>query len=339
MKRFCSVIVFIGLFVPATASALQIGTYRCASYNVSGGGGSCRLASPIVINADGTYKESSTTGNYRVSGDRIEFSQSTIRGPGTISGNQIHFEYDYRGWRHSVTYACQDCSAATPGGRLPPAAAARGAPVWVQVRMAFQRPDGFLGWANSAHLVPVEAAAGFAAAAGASPPPGSATGSAYADRDNVVVGNFRQATGGRDYVVFLDSGRERIAVGRLHLPAAPSEQTLSIDAALNFSSSADAGKPTASEPPRIGVEIVDITPEIAKAVGFPGLRGTGVRRVIPGGPAEQAGVQAGDIIVAVNDEPVAKIQELHKALEHRRSGTASKLSVFRAGRLIAIVVP
>jgi hypothetical protein len=97
------------LLTPAAASDLQSGSYRCRSYNVSGGGGTCRLAAPIVIRADGSYQESSTSGTYRVVGNRIHFSQSTIRGPGVIAGNQITFEYDYRGWHHTVTYLCQDC--------------------------------------------------------------------------------------------------------------------------------------------------------------------------------------------------------------------------------------
>ncbi len=34
------------LLTPGMAHALQPGTYRCSSYNVSGGGGSCRNFQP-----------------------------------------------------------------------------------------------------------------------------------------------------------------------------------------------------------------------------------------------------------------------------------------------------
>lgn len=86
------------------------GTYRCRSYNVSGGGGSCKLAPIMVLKPDGTYNMSSEHGTYKVKGDQIFLSESKIRGPGKImAGNQIVFEYSYRGLQHTVTYGCQDC--------------------------------------------------------------------------------------------------------------------------------------------------------------------------------------------------------------------------------------
>jgi len=233
--RRLRLLALVALLVPATALALQVGSYRCWSYNVSGGGGSCRLAAPITVNADGTYSESSTSGTYRIDGNRIRFSQSTIRGPGLIAAdNQIIFEYDYRSRHHTVTYLCQDCKAAPSTAKRTPAAAAAGALVWAQLRLAFDRPDGYLSWANSAHLVPAEQAAAFAASDAASPPAGSATSSTYLDGKQTVVANFRQATGGRRYVVFLDSGRQRLPVATVHLPASPAEQTISLDASLDF---------------------------------------------------------------------------------------------------------
>lgn len=380
-----AVVLLLG---PSSVSALQFGTYRCWSYNVSGGGGSCRLAAPVVINADGTYQESSTRGTYRVAGNRIQFSESTIRGPGVIAGeNQIVFEYDYRGFRHNVTYLCQDCTAARPGATARAPASAPGARVWAEVRLQFSRPDGFLGWVNSADLVPFEQAREFASAGTRAPLPGSATGSAYLDGRQTVVANFRQATGGRDYVIFLNSGMQRVAVASLHLPAAPAEQTLTVNASLTPSSlerpaaapsaptpapqsggggflealealgalaqalqqlgsgqeQASVSPPPSASPapnfPPIGVEIMDVTPEIAQALGNPGLKGAGVARVTPGAPAERAGVQDGDVIVAVNGSSVQSAQALIRALEHRRYGTASSLTVFRAGQTLNVVVP
>lgn len=367
------------LLAPAAASALQFGSYRCWSYNVSGGGGSCRLASPIVIRADGTYQESSTSGTYRIDGNRIYLSRSIIRGPGVIAGeNQVTFDYDYRGWHHTVTYLCQDCSAASaPAKSKSPA----GAMVWVAVRLSFDRSDGYLDWANSAHLVPAAQAAQFAASSAATPPTGSSTGSAYAEDRQTVVANFRRAAGGQDYVVFLDSGRQRIPVASVHVPAAPAEQTLNVKASLDFSPSAapephssgtpaeqggdaedlagalgalaealqaltqpeqpapQGGAPAVPDYPRIGVEVMDVTPEIARAVGNPALRGAGVRRVAPGSPAEKAGLREGDIITRVNGKAVTGMQELLQALAHRKSGTASHLSIYRGGRTMTISVP
>lgn len=231
--RRLRLLALAALLLPTAALALQYGSYRCWSYNVSGGGGSCRSAAPITINADGSYRESSTSGSYRIDGQRIRFSHSTLRGPGLITAdNQITFEYDYRGWHHTVTYLCQDCGAA-PTRRKGEAATA-GTTVWAQLRLAFDRPDGYLGAVNSAHLVPAEQAAAFAATDAATPPAGSATGSAYLDGKQTVVANFRRATGGRSYVVFVDSGRQHLPVASVQLPGSPAEQTIPVNASLSF---------------------------------------------------------------------------------------------------------
>ena len=82
------------------------GSYRCWQYNVSGGGGSCRISPPIVLKTDGGYSMSSETGTYYIEGDQIFLSESKIRGPGKLlEGDiQIRFEYDYNGWHHTITY-------------------------------------------------------------------------------------------------------------------------------------------------------------------------------------------------------------------------------------------
>ena len=99
--------------LPAAATGQVPGQYRCWSYNVSGGGGSCRLAPPLVLNSDGTYQMSSERGTYKVQGAKVILSESRIRGPGTLQdGNRIVFEYDYKGMHHTVTYACQRCAGA-----------------------------------------------------------------------------------------------------------------------------------------------------------------------------------------------------------------------------------
>ena len=108
---------FIALVVTGMSPAVGhagtavAGAYRCWSYNVSGGGGSCRMAPPLVLHPDGTYQMSSEQGTYTVSGDHITLSASTLRGPGRMQhGHQIVFTYLYRGWQHTITYRCQDCA-------------------------------------------------------------------------------------------------------------------------------------------------------------------------------------------------------------------------------------
>lgn len=99
--------------IPCVADGLQPGTYRCRSYNVSGGGGSCRTFQPLVLHGDGSYRFSSTSGQWRVQDGRLVLSESKLWGTGRILGDgSLTFEYDYRGWHHVLTFTCQDCAAA-----------------------------------------------------------------------------------------------------------------------------------------------------------------------------------------------------------------------------------
>src|SRR6266704_2738787 len=54
-----------------------------------------------------------------------------------------------------------------------------------------------------------------------------------------------------------------------------------------------------------------------------------VESVEPGGPAIAAGLQAGDLIVSFDDQPVNGIDALHRLLTAERIGTASRLTVVR----------
>ena len=84
------------------------GTYRCRSYNVGGAGGRPPVGTPpLVLNANGTYSMSSEHGTYTVKGDTLVLSQSKIRGAGKLNGNQVVFEYDFKGLHHVVTYVKQ----------------------------------------------------------------------------------------------------------------------------------------------------------------------------------------------------------------------------------------
>lgn len=82
------------------------GTYRCWHFNVGGKGGACK-SPPILFYPDGRYKMSSEMGTYEVNGNKVTLSESQHRGAGTISGEQIQFEYDYKGLHQTVTYLRQ----------------------------------------------------------------------------------------------------------------------------------------------------------------------------------------------------------------------------------------
>ena len=51
--------------------------------------------------------------------------------------------------------------------------------------------------------------------------------------------------------------------------------------------------------------------------------------VLPGGPAHDAGLKPGDLVLAVNDEPVSQRRDLYNRLARRRPGERLRLSVLR----------
>jgi S1-C subfamily serine protease len=70
---------------------------------------------------------------------------------------------------------------------------------------------------------------------------------------------------------------------------------------------------------------------IARAVDTDQPSGVRVMQVLKGGPAEHAGIEAGDLIVALDGNPVLSIDGLLKLLNHERSNTEVKITLLRRG--------
>jgi serine protease Do len=91
---------------------------------------------------------------------------------------------------------------------------------------------------------------------------------------------------------------------------------------------------------RIGVQITEVTKETAESFGLPKTIGALVNSVEKGGPAEKAGVEAGDIIVKVDGREVRSSSELPRIVTMVKPGTKVTLTVWRKGaqRDIAVTV-
>ena len=81
----------------------------------------------------------------------------------------------------------------------------------------------------------------------------------------------------------------------------------------------------------IGVYVQQITPEIAESIDLQEPRGALVADLTPGGPAEEAGVKRGDIIVEFNGKPIEDMPELPKSVASYAPGTKTQLKVLRNG--------
>ena len=89
---------------------------------------------------------------------------------------------------------------------------------------------------------------------------------------------------------------------------------------------------------RIGVTIQDLTPDLAEALGLDSDRGALVSRVESGSPAEAAGVQAGDVIVAVGVSKVESSRDLRNSIGLVRVGEEIEIEVERERRRLQLAV-
>jgi serine protease Do len=88
----------------------------------------------------------------------------------------------------------------------------------------------------------------------------------------------------------------------------------------------------------LGVGAGPITPEAAATAGLKEQKGVLIESVVEGSAAEKAGVQKGDVIVAVNDQAVATPQELTRRIVGTSPGTRVQLSIIRNGKSVTLPV-
>jgi serine protease Do len=81
----------------------------------------------------------------------------------------------------------------------------------------------------------------------------------------------------------------------------------------------------------LGVQIQDVTPDIARSLGLENAEGALIADVLPGGPAERAGVQPGDIVVRFGDKPVKDPKDLSRQVAAADEGQDIFLTVLRDG--------
>jgi serine protease Do len=83
---------------------------------------------------------------------------------------------------------------------------------------------------------------------------------------------------------------------------------------------------------RIGVSVMPITAEAADALSIKDRKGALVAQVSKGGPADNAGVEPGDVIVQFNGKTVAKNDDLPQMVAGTTPGTTVPMKVLRNGK-------
>jgi serine protease Do len=88
----------------------------------------------------------------------------------------------------------------------------------------------------------------------------------------------------------------------------------------------------------IGVSVQTITPEIAKSLGLKDTNGALVGEVVPGGPADSAGIKSGDIIASFDGKEIRKMSDLPFIVAETPVGKTVQVKVLRAAKEITLNV-
>lgn len=88
--------------------------------------------------------------------------------------------------------------------------------------------------------------------------------------------------------------------------------------------------------PQIGIGTADVTETIARYYNIP--MGVYVRSVEEGSTAEWAGIQVGDVIIAIQDEPVTTSDELNEIKSQYKAGDEITLTLTRDGKDITVTL-
>ncbi len=86
----------------------------------------------------------------------------------------------------------------------------------------------------------------------------------------------------------------------------------------------------------LGVEAQVITPQIARALDLKNTTGVIVVGVVRGGPAHMAGLQPGDVLVAIDGKKIREAREALLTISGHKPGSRVKMEVLREGKSLML---
>jgi serine protease Do len=89
---------------------------------------------------------------------------------------------------------------------------------------------------------------------------------------------------------------------------------------------------------RIGVQIGPVSDEVGKAIGLAKAEGAMVSNVEQGGPADEAGVRSGDVIIKFDGKAITHMTDLPRIVGATKPGTRVPMEVWRKGKAVTVQV-
>ena len=87
---------------------------------------------------------------------------------------------------------------------------------------------------------------------------------------------------------------------------------------------------------KIGVSVQNLTPDIAQQLGYKDEEGVVITQVVPGSPADDAGLQTGDLIKSVNREVVKNVHDFNNDIKNLKSGDSVALLIRRGDNTVYV---
>jgi S1-C subfamily serine protease len=90
----------------------------------------------------------------------------------------------------------------------------------------------------------------------------------------------------------------------------------------------------------LGVGLQELTPELARKLKVGEAQGAVISGVQPGSPAEQAGLEPGDLVIEFNGEKIHEPSELRLLVAGAKIGSSVKFKIIRDGieRTLSVVI-
>jgi serine protease Do len=138
-----------------------------------------------------------------------------------------------------------------------------------------------------------------------------------------------------------DAGELQVLVSQqqpgttIHLDVIRDGKSMNIPVTVEALGGNKYGQESASNPQgkaRWGLGLSDLNPDVREQLQAPSdVQGAVVERVVPGSPADNAGLASGDIIVSVNRKPVKSAQDVQQALSNVPAGQDALVLVWNQG--------
>lgn len=90
--------------------------------------------------------------------------------------------------------------------------------------------------------------------------------------------------------------------------------------------------------PWLGVQMQNLTPDMAQYLAMPNNEGVLVVGVVPGSPAQSAGLKQGDVILKWGDHKVKNTEQAMEEISRSQIGQRVSVTVYRQGRTIQVMI-